>query len=432
MANLLYAPEFKVVINNLPIPSELRASISSVTFQSSLDAADRVELTLVNENLRWLDHPLLVMDKSLVLSMGYAPDPLTQLFAGEIVSQNASFPASGTPTLTVAAQDRRLRLQRGRKARWFAIPVGSYGNRPIPDVGVLGMVSLEHGLLPVTDPIGAALAVLLGGAATYAAWDDAEETQKIIRKQASESDFDFLRRIAAENGWEMMIDHSGEFSGYKLRFMSPLDHLSPDVTLRYGQSLIDFSPRLSNVGQIAGISATIWLSSIKTEFTINVSYNWDRQELELGITSGFGLPGSMSQTPEALAASREKDQGSGTSPPKKEKSLEESSPESSWTLVDEQLTLATAPRVILGKLIPLLNKRLTGSGSTVGNPRMIPGKVLRLEGLGEKFSGLYRVTSATHTIDSGGYRSSFEVCKEIWFGSIPLHEQGAVPIRVSS
>ena len=33
--------------------------------------------------------------------------------------------------------------------------------------------------------------------------------QKLIRKQVGESDFTFLSRIAAENGWEMLIDHDG-------------------------------------------------------------------------------------------------------------------------------------------------------------------------------------------------------------------------------
>lgn len=423
IANLRYAPEFKVMINGSQIPAALRASVSSVTFQSGFDAADRVELTLVNENLRWLDHPLLGMDKKLTLAIGYAPDPLTQVFAGEIVSQNASFPASGTPILTVAAQDRRHRLQSGKKARWFAVPVPSYGNIPIPDAAVVDMVSLGNELIPITDPIGAALSVLLGGVQTVAALNDPVTMQEIIRKQAGESDYDFLKRIALENGWDMLIDHTGDSGGCKLRFMSPLEHLESDVTLKYGQSLIDFSPRLSTVGQIAGITANIWISAIKTEFTITVSWDWDRQQLELGISPGFGLPGQMARTPGAGAASKDEGQA--------EQSPDESSAKVSWTLVDEPLTLASAPRVILGKLIPLLNKRLTGSGSTVGDPRILPGKVLRLEGLGEKFGGLYRVTSATHTIDSGGYLSSFEVRKEIWFGSIPLPQQGAVPVHLS-
>ena len=58
--------------------------------------------------------------------------------------------------------------------------------------------------------------------------------------------------------------------------------------------------------------------------------------------------------------------------------------------------------------------------------------MLRIEGVGEQFGGLYRVTSVTHTLDGGGFRTSFEVRKEIWFGSIPLPDQGAVPVRVGA
>jgi len=43
---------------------------------------------------------------------------------------------------------------------------------------------------------------------------------------------------------------------------------------------------------------------------------------------------------------------------------------------------------------------------------------------------LYRVTSAKHTIDSSGYQTHFDVRKEVWFGSIPLADQGAVQARV--
>ena len=53
-------------------------------------------------------------------------------------------------------------------------------------------------------------------------------------------------------------------------------------------------------------------------------------------------------------------------------------------------------------------------------PAIKAGRVIQLDGLGDQFGGLYRITSATHTIDGGGYRTSFEVRKEVWFGSIPL------------
>jgi phage protein D len=60
-----------------------------------------------------------------------------------------------------------------------------------------------------------------------------------------------------------------------------------------------------------------------------------------------------------------------------------------------------------------INNRLTGSGSAIGDPRIRAGAIVRVEGLGPDFSGDYRVTSATHAMDTGGYRTNFEARKEI-------------------
>ena len=60
----------------------------------------------------------------------------------------------------------------------------------------------------------------------------------------------------------------------------------------------------------------------------------------------------------------------------------------------------TAFRDLLTELLPRLNNRLTGSGSTIGNPAIKPGKIINLLNLGSQFSGLYRITSTTHTFDS--------------------------------
>lgn len=401
-ATVRYAPEFRILIDGSPVPAVLRSSVTGLSLQSALEGVDRLELTLTNDGLRWLDHALLKLDREVTLTLGYTPEPLTQMFVGEIVGHTASFPSGGTPTMTVVAQDRRHKMQKGNKTRWFAISIPTYGNIPIPDLAIASVLSAEHRLIPLVDPVGAALAVLIGGASVVVSMDDPKAMQKIIRKQDGQSDYDFLSRIALENGWDMVVDHSGPLGGHVLRFMSPLDHLTPDVSLRYGRDLIDFAPRISTVGQIAGVTATIWQPDIKMEFTVSVGWDWDRQSLDISITPGFGMQA-----------------GSGST-------------DATYTLVDKPVTRADAARTIVGTLLPRLNRRLTASGNVVGDRRIKTGGVLRIEGVGEKFGGLYRVTSVTHSVDTGGWRTSFELRKEIWFGSIPLVEQGAVPIRLSA
>ncbi len=436
-----YAPEFELQINNQPVPTTLRHAISAINYQSALEGADRVEITVINSDLRWLDHPLMTLDNKVTLSLGYAPGRLTQVFLGEIVSLSPSFPSSGVPTLTIAAQDRIRHLQQGNKTRWFAISTGS-GNTFIPDPFVADLISLENGFIPVIDPVGLALSVLVLGVKAVIAIDDDGAQQRMIRKQDGMSDYEFLTRIAKENGWEMVINHEGPMAGYELHFMSPLDRMATDVTLRYGQSLIEFQPRLTNVGQIIGVSVRLWISAIKLEFTVSLSFDWDRLSFNLSITPGYALPATSGATPQSLQhqsgelaqqaqqaetvgntdraeALDEQSQNLARQSRRDQEKLGHDQSEVNATLLGQPVTIESAPRIIMSKLLPKLNTRLTGSGSTIGDPRIRAGAVLDLQNMGTQFSGPYRVTSATHTLDSGGYRTSFEVRKEIWFGSVP-------------
>ena len=112
-----YAPEFKIELNGDPIPAALRGAMSSITYQDGIEGADRVEVTFANPGLRWLDHPLLQVDNGFKLSIGYAPDPLEEVFVGEITGVEPSFPSGGMPTIKVTAQDFLQRLTRGTKDR---------------------------------------------------------------------------------------------------------------------------------------------------------------------------------------------------------------------------------------------------------------------------------------------------------------------------
>lgn len=392
-----FAPEFALQLDGKPIAAELRASVQSIRCHTGYEGLDEVEITLANDALRWLDHREFKLDTSLTLALGYAPNPLTQVFDGEVVARGASFPSGAAPTVTITAHDRRHRMQEGKKVRWFAIPLPCPGNLPLPDVVTASLVTLENLMLPIYDPVGAALSILLGGVDAIVAITDPDSAQKVIRKQADESDYDFIGRIAAENGWDVTVEHDGALGGHILHFTSSLDQLSPQFTFGYGRSLIDFSPRVSTVGQIFAVSGFVWVSAIKMTFTVTLGFDWDRMSLTLMIYPGI-VP--LNMTP-------------------------------SDYMIEEPLTPTSIPRKLVSELIPKLNRRLTATGSVLGEPRLRAGNAIRIEGVGEEFGGLYRTTGVTHTLDSGGFRTQFELRKEIWFGSIPLADQGAVPVRVS-
>lgn len=392
-----FAPEFDLLLDGQPIPAELRASILSVRCQTGYEGVDEVEIAIANEKLRWLDCPLFALDLPLTLKLGYAPDPLVQVFDGEVVAHGAAFASGGMPTMTVTAHDRRHHMAEGKKVRWFAIPLPCPGNLPLPDIATAGIVALENLMIPLFDPVGAALAVLLGGVDMAVAVTDPGSAQKVIRKQDNQSDYDFLNRIAAENGWDILVEHDGPVGGHALRFTSSPDHLGADFTFAWGRSLIDFTPRISRVGQLLTVGGFVWIPAIKMTFTATLGFDWDRKSFSLAIYPG-AVPVGMKPGD---------------------------------YMIEEPLTLASLPRKLVSELIPRLNRRLTASGTVLGEPGLRAGGVMRIEGAGEEFGGLYRATSVTHTIDGGGFRTTFGARKEIWFGSIPPSDQGATHVRVT-
>jgi uncharacterized protein len=381
-----YAPEFSVEIDGEPIPPALRGSVSRISYTDGIQGADRVELSVANEALRWLDHPLLQVDNRFTLSLGYAPDPLERVFVGEITGVNATFPNSGMPTLTVVAHDFLQRLTTGTKDRAFMLNLPTIGHFPLQDQAVASLVAATNLLIPYPDPVGAALSFL---ALLLAYAVSSLSAKRGVRVQQAQSDFDFLAGIAKENGWEMYIDHTLQPQGFILRFQFLVQDYAPSVTLAWGESLADFSPRLTTVGQVAGVQTRIWLPSIKTELIIVLGWDYDRAAFDLQI-----FPGSI-----ALDAVVGKT---------KARSL----------VKVKEVGPATMPKKLLSELLPRLNNRLTGSGNAVGNLAIKAGRVVDLHGLGDEFSGLYRITSATHTIDGGGFKTSFDVRREVWFESI--------------
>jgi uncharacterized protein len=381
-----YAPEYSVEIDGEPIPPALRGSISRISYTDGIQGADRVELSVANEALRWLDHPLLQVDNRFTLSLGYAPDPLERVFVGEITGVNATFPNSGMPTLTVVAHDFLQRLTTGTKDRSFMLNVPTIGHFPLQDQVVVSLVAASNLLIPYPDPVGAALSFL---ALLLAYAVSSLSAKQGVRVQQGSSDFDLLAGIAKENGWEMYIDHTLEPQGFILRFQFLVQDYAPSVTLAWGESLADFTPRLTTVGQVAGVRTRIWLPSIKTELIIVLGWDYDRAAFDLQIFPGsIALAGVVGET--------------------KARSL----------VKVEAVGPATMPKKLLSELLPRLNNRLTGSGNAVGNLAIKAGRVVDLHGLGEEFSGLYRITSATHTIDGGGFKTSFDVRREVWFESI--------------
>ncbi len=385
-----YAPEYSVKISDQELPAAVRASVMSVKYEGGMEAASRVEVQLANTNLRWLKahivglgtsgvplgvrvgnlpsppspfaQGLFDIDNKLTLALGYAPDPLTDVFIGEITGVEASFPTDDMPSLTIVAHDYLHRLAEGSWGRGFG---------PLPDFVIASILGIENRLIPFIEPtltavstVMAAVNLLFGGTG---------------RKQKGQSDLQLLAEIAATYDAEYHVE--GDVL-YVTRFMK---EYSPRLTLAWGESLLDFSPKITSVGQAFGVAMKISLREIPLDFLVKVYYDFDRESVGIavvpGIAAGAGPGGSA------------------------------------FTIINRPVgspaDIANSALEIAHELRTKLNNRMTATGTAIGDPRIQSGAVVRFENLGPDFSGDYRVVSATHTIGPGGYRTSFKVRKEL-------------------
>src|SRR5205823_4373325 len=84
-------------------------------------------------------------------------------------------------------------------------------------------------------------------------------------KQLHQSDFDLLSQIGERYDLELSVEGHILYLG---RFINR--GYSPRMTLTYGRSLLEFSPRVSSVGQAIGVTRRVSLREIRVDLLIKV------------------------------------------------------------------------------------------------------------------------------------------------------------------
>jgi phage protein D/phage baseplate assembly protein gpV len=189
------------------------------------------------------------------------------------------------------------------------------------------------------------------------------------------SDWALLQELADRNYFQVFVRWD------KLYFRFPRPQFEMAV-LEWGKNLISFSPRLSMSGQ-HGIQVV-------------QSYNYRLAQTIVSVLPALAVASDSEDIIERLGSAAV------------DQLVELGRYVSRGEQVSDHLEGAALAKSILQQLLEGLYE---GTGSCIGLPQLRAGDMIEIQGVGKRFSGKYRLRRVTHTIDDGGYRTTFEVAQ---------------------
>jgi phage protein D len=190
-------------------------------------------------------------------------------------------------------------------------------------------------------------------------------------QQTNETDWEFLWRLAAKIDFEVVVVRA------QLHFRragGPPG--SGPIALRWGEQLISFRPRVTGIQQVEDVVVHAW--DPRTKRAIEASAQPAPTGSSIGVDRGratSALGGGIATIADRPVTSQE-----------------------------EAAALAQSIAAHLG------NAFVEAEGASHGDPRLRAGTKIRVEGVGERFTGTYSLSSTTHIFrGTRGYETHFVV-----------------------
>ena len=190
--------------------------------------------------------------------------------------------------------------------------------------------------------------------------------------QANQTDLEFLQTRSRPIRYEVVMDDR------TLLFRPVANAESEVLTLTFEDDLLEFYPRLSSMGQVNEVAVCGWSPKNKKEI-IGQARRGDEVSTMGGQKSGAAIAEAAFSTAVARLGDR---------------------PVRTQAEAD-QLAKAHFNQDVLALI--------QGEGVCKGYPQLRAGKVIKIDGIGQRFSGNYYVTAASHRYSTRGYYTHFTV-----------------------
>lgn len=350
-----YAPAFSIRRGTEDLMRDLRVAVSQLEVDLQLGTTSRFAFA-VTDCFDFESHTfstdrgrdlleLLDFGTTLDIHMGYGDAKSTpRVVSGTITEVTTSFPESGSPELAIAGYDHGFPLTLGKNSRSWT---DEY------DSNAVQAIAAFHNLratIRTTEPEHAQI------------------------EQNQESDWEFLKKLAERNHYELYIDQERT-----LHFAKPNDDANSALELAWGEGLLSFKPEANLAGQITRVEVYGWDRNRKREF------------------KGVAQAGEESGLTGSSAGQRLR---RFVRDPDKQPTLRLRQPVFSQAEANQRAKAALNERA---------KQFLTGEAETIGLPDIRPDTNVRLAKLGSPFSKTYYVQQAIHKIDGNGYRTRFKV-----------------------
>jgi uncharacterized protein involved in type VI secretion and phage assembly len=186
--------------------------------------------------------------------------------------------------------------------------------------------------------------------------------------QDNVTDWDFIWQLAERVGFEFVVEDT------TAKFRRPGS--GDTVELEWPKTLISFNPRVTAVQQVKSVSLATHDPKTKQKIEKTTNYSTALQVAQIGLDRN--------------AVTKEFNEAKVHIATEPVKSASEA----------EALTKALMAKLAMGYV--------AAEGAAFGNTKIKAGTMLQVKGVGEKFSGKYRVASATHILRGGGnYMTTF-------------------------
>jgi phage protein D len=351
-----YVPDYKISVGGEDLRLGFNADILSLSVTDNCNSADSFTFSLRERHpesgrfaggakLKWFDSGTFREGGEVSIELGFRGAKM-QTFKGVVTSVSLSFPETGTPTLTVQGRSLYDRLLNQCETL-------SFENKTDSDMAKK---------IAVTRKLGAKV--------------QATSTKYPLVSSGNDTYAAFLQKRAERIGYELVVKDD------TLYFELPayLTGAGPELTLEWGVNLKSFTPTLSTYRKVTHVKVR----------AAQTSLGRGKEPIE-GTADPGGERGKLGEK----SASEIAEEING----KNEQ------------VVDDHLatTQEEAELLAKAKLEASSIEFITGRGACDGNPKLKARTVVAIKGVGETFSGNYYVTSATHSIDGSGYRTTFEV-----------------------